>query len=429
MLNYDEPDAYALALFDKSMAKGGGKPTPPALSARDSWSSTLNPPAASTVARGARGAPPGAPPIALAPSLKPLPVPGTHIGGRGGIPMPVVGGGGPGPRFSHGPVNSGGGGRGRTTLQTAPKPLALVSDAQAKTTARTTPITALNSATAIPGGAAATLPSQAPLVAPVGSNIVRQGNSFSAPDGAGTVTLADARNAGNSGYGLSVVGKGLGPEATLADLKGQVSEAQLKTRLHQAGLKDDAEGRAAYERISQQHNRANDIAELTQSGFSPRQAAGSVFQRDAALAQQTAESPSQSALNQQALASGAQTLQKGEMELQQGDQQAQVLQAKRAIAEKLGALDPADTKTRSALIDELLAYDSKVQTPAKSLGYGVYTDSTTGATVPYSKDTGVTGQQGGAQATQPDGVYEMPGIGKMTVRGGIAYDEKGNILQ
>lgn len=127
----------------------------------------------------------------------------------------------------------------------------------------------------------------------------------------------------------------------------------------------------------------------------------------------------------------------GGLKLEEGEAAAQTLKAKRALYEKLGALDPADTKGRTAIIDQLLAYEGKVQTQQKQSpfqqvkAFDEY-GQPVASTRTFDPNSGQYSQPqagGGPQAAQPDGVYEMPGIGKVTVRDGIARDDKGNILQ
>lgn len=274
-----------------------------------------------------------------------------------------------------------------------------------------------NTATAIPSGSAAGLPSSARVLSatqapaapqPAGplSKITRKGNAFSAPDDAGTVTLADARNAGKSGYGLSVIGMGLSPEATVAKLKGQTEQARQLNRMKATGLSE-----AELAKVDARRAKDSEIHQLSQSGISPEQAAGAIFNRERALAERTVETPSQSALNQQALFAGEQGLQKGAQELEKGAAELQQEQEYVGLLDKLASLndetDPGG-KQRTQIKEQALLIKNKYVQPVaqKSLGYGVYTDPATGATVSYNKDTGVTGQQGGAQAVGGQGLPE-----------------------
>lgn len=100
--------------------------------------------------------------------------------------------------------------------------------------------------------------------------------------------------------------------------------------------------------------------------------------------------------------------------------------------------DPAEVQR---LVQTVLALQGKEPAPAFDVargGQSTVTDPVTGEAkvvtspdVTFNRFTGEIGgsSQQAASAPPADGVYDVPGVGRVTVRGGKAYDQNGNLIE
>ena len=423
-------DELLAQMLDQTLAKRGGRPSPPALNAMQSWDPALNPSAPSTVERKQRGAaimarnpnavpaystPPALvqPPAQVAPvqaansaRVKPIPLvaPMTRTG-RGGIPTPVVGGGGPGPRFSQGPAGSGGAGRGRTTVQTPP---ALIQDAQAKTTA--------TAASQAPAKAVTAPPAATPPV----SELAASGGMYRSLAGQRAQLALNSDNAGSAtiqGRFLSKDGT-RGPQETRAYTQGGIADAGKRVNVVPAGslfgpsLADDqalSDARFAAAK-------RGDFEAVERSYMTPEQKQAARVQKaenkilsavgGVPISQlpQAAQAVSGIGAGRQALEKGAQELQQGAMELERGQQVQSML-------DELFNADPTnpESKARRDVIMEqfqaMLAASGKTPPAAAQPYKTVMGTDVDGNPVPFTTNQ-ITGavtrpQVGGAQSAQP----------------------------
>lgn len=199
---------------------------------------------------------------------------------------------------------------------------------------------------------------------------------------------------GKPGGGLSVIGRGLSPEDTLADLRRQVVDAEEKTALRRAGLEDTGEGREALARLNKRRERDSEIFALTQAGLSPDEAARRIFARDAKLAeaeigargtggadlsdqiallslqQRTAAEDARAGLRQEQLGVSKEQLALNQEQLrgQQSSQEA------REIQSTINQLNDPDPGTREAALDNV--FESATKNPNSAAGQLAFSEIT-----------------------------------------------------